>query len=96
MYCEGAGARGGAAEAGSKSAANGQTVTASSWPRVTIRIIAKLFRKNTKKNWEQLQKISGDVRSSPYRFWPTFELGAAQITSGADRLGEPKNQISEL
>ena len=32
---------GGAAEAGgSKSAANGQTVTASSWPRVTIRIIA--------------------------------------------------------
>ena len=36
------------------------------------------------------------VQASPSRFLPTFELGAAQITSGADRLGEPKNQFSEL
>ena len=36
------------------------------------------------------------VEGSTSRFRPTFELGAAQITSGADRLGEPKNQFSEL
>ena len=36
------------------------------------------------------------IHISPYRFWPTFEFFNAQKTSGADRLGEPKNQISEL
>ena len=33
---------------------------------------------------------------SLFHFWPTFELGVGQKTSGADRFGEPKNQISEL
>ena len=50
---------GGAAEAGgSKSAANGQTVTASSWPRVTIRVRETKTRKRASvKAFEKLQEL---------------------------------------
>ena len=49
----------GASEAASsKSAANGQTVTASSWPRVTIRVRETKTRKRaTVRAFEKLQEL---------------------------------------
>ena len=47
-------------------------------------------------NQDVIKIASIIVVNSPSRFLPTFELGVGQKTSGADRLGEPKNQFSEL